>query len=78
MVFGMEKTTLYLPAELQLALRQAARRQHRTVADLVREALETYLRDQARPTLTSVGLGDDDDLTGADSEAYLRARWGRR
>jgi predicted transcriptional regulator len=77
MVIGVEKTTVYLPAELQIALREAARRQDRTVADLVREALEAYLRSQSRPTVTSVGLGEDDELTGADSEAYLRAHWAR-
>lgn len=73
--YGVEKTTLYLPSELQLALREVARRQHRTMADLVREAVEAYLRSQTRPNLTSVGLGEDDNLTGADSEAYLRSRW---
>jgi len=71
----VEKTTLYLPSELQLALREAARRQRRTMADLVREAVEAYLRSQTRPQLTSVGLGEDDDLAGADSEAYFRSRW---
>ncbi len=78
MVLTVEKTTLYLPSDLQLALREAARRQRRTVAAVVREALEAYLRSQTRPRPTSVGLGEDDALTGADSEAYLRSRWGGR
>ena len=73
----MEKTTIYLSPELQLALREAAKRQHRTVADLVREALSAYLRSQTKPVLTSVGLGEDDELSGADSEGYLRRRWAK-
>jgi plasmid stability protein len=77
MAYGasVEKTTLYLPAQLQMALRDAAKRQRRSVAALVREALETYLRGQDRPALTSVGAGEDDELSGAESETYLRSRW---
>jgi hypothetical protein len=67
----VEKTTVYLPSELRLALHEAAKRQRRTVADVVREALELYLRGQTRPTLTSADLGQDDELTGAESEAHL-------
>src|SRR5206468_1651199 len=39
----MEKTTLYLPKELQRELRETARREGRPQAALVREALDTYL-----------------------------------
>ena len=79
MAYGrcVEKTTIYLPSELQVALREAARRQQRTVADLVREALDAYLSSQRKPALTSVGLGEDGELSGADSETYLRRRWAK-
>jgi hypothetical protein len=45
----MEKTTLYLPADLRALLKEAARRTGRPEAVIVREALRTYLQ-QHRPT----------------------------
>lgn len=43
----MEKTQVYLPKEELAALREAARRSRRSVADLVREAIrKTILRPQ--------------------------------
>jgi predicted transcriptional regulator len=71
----VEKTTLYLPADLQRALRSLARRQRKPQAEIIREALNAYVREQARPRLGSVGLGEDDQVTGATSEDYLRSRW---
>src|SRR5207245_8673670 len=72
---GVEKTTLYIPADLQRALRSLARRQRKPQAEIIREALSAYVREQARPRLGSVGLGEDDQVTGATSEDYLRSRW---
>jgi len=71
----VEKTTLYIPADLQRALRSLARRQRKPQAEIIREALSAYVREQARPRLGSVGLGEDDQVTGATSEDYLRSRW---
>ena len=51
----MEKTTLYLPAEIQIALRDAAKRAGKPQAELVREALTRYLADQPRPMPKSIG-----------------------
>ena len=36
---GMEKTTVYLPADLKAALRRAARSTGRSEADLIREGI---------------------------------------
>ena len=74
----MNKTTLYLPEELQAALKAVARRTGRPQADLIREALETYLGQQVRPQPRSVGAGEDAELAARDSEAWLKARWGSR
>jgi plasmid stability protein len=52
----VEKTTLYLPTEIQLALRDAAKRVGRSQADLVREALSRYLAEQPRPMPKSIGI----------------------
>jgi len=51
----MEKTTLYLPTELQASLRALARRTGRSQANLIREALETYVAGQERPRPKSIG-----------------------
>ncbi len=72
---GVEKTTLYIPADLQRALRSLARRARKPQAEIIREALNAYVRQQERPRLGSVGLGEDDHVTGATSEDYLRSRW---
>ena len=73
---GVEKTTLYLSPELQRALRDAAGRTGRSQADLIREALRTYLGTQPRPVPTSLGLGHDPSLAGRDADAWLEERWG--
>lgn len=39
MMYGMDKTTVYLPADLKRALRLAAKRQGRSEADLIREGI---------------------------------------
>jgi hypothetical protein len=39
MMGGMEKTTVYLPADLKRALRRASRATGRTEADLIREGI---------------------------------------
>lgn len=71
----MHKTTLYLPTATQRRLRDAANRLHRAQADIVREALDRYLEAEEAPMPRSIGLGTDPDVTGANSEAWLRQNW---
>ncbi len=79
MVGGMEKTTLYLPPELQRALKAAAGRQRRPQSELVREALRTYLAGdaEARPRPRSIGVASDGGVGAADSEDWLSQHWDR-
>jgi len=82
MVYGdiliaMEKTTLYLPSELRRALKEAARSEKKAQAVVIRRALEEYLERRGRPRLFSVGIGEDKELSGAESEDWLRAEWGK-
>lgn len=74
----MNKTTIYLPDELQRSLRSIATRTRRSQAGLIREAVEQYVATAEAPTLTSLGAGDDPTLTSADYEAWLRERWSDR
>jgi predicted transcriptional regulator len=79
MVYGksVEKTTLYLPRDLQRRLRDAARRSRKPQAELVREALRSYLDSADPPSVGIVGIVDDPELAAADSEAWLRDEWDR-
>ena len=74
----MKKTTLYLSDELQETLRGASRRLGKPQADIVREALEAYLDSNRRPLPRSIGSGEDADLSGRDSEAWLKEHWAPR
>lgn len=73
----MEKTTVHLTLELHRALKTAARREKRPQAEVLRSALEEYLEREEHPLPLSLGLGEDEELSGADSEAWLEAEWGR-
>lgn len=74
----MNKTTLYLPDELHLGVQTAAKQSGKSQAELVREAVRDYLGRMARPTLTSVGSGEDAGLAGKDTEDWLDKEWAAR
>lgn len=60
-MYGVKRTTIYLPDDLKLRLEQVARVERRTEADVIREALAAALarRERPRPTVPlSEGLGD--------------------
>ncbi len=71
----MEKTTLYLPRELHRALRENSRRTGRPQAEVVREALQSYLSQQERPVLRSIGIAEDRELNSEQTEDWLRENW---
>ena len=73
----MEKTTLYLPTELHHALKEHSRRSGRAQAELVREALQTYLAGAAWPQPNSIGAGADEGLSARESEEWLTREWDR-
>jgi predicted DNA-binding protein len=74
----MDKTTLYMPDDLHRGLQIAAKQSGRPQAELVREALREYLNRLARPTLASIGSGDDTGLAGKDTEDWLEREWATR
>lgn len=71
----MEKTTLYLPSDLHRALKEAARQEGKSQAELVREALAAYLAKRKKPELRSLGVAEDEELSGRESEAWLGKAW---
>ena len=74
----MEKTTIYLPGEIQRALRDEGRRSGRAQAELIREALGEYLAKRPHPLPRSVGVAADGTVTGRRSEAWIRRQWSRQ
>jgi Ribbon-helix-helix protein, copG family len=61
-MYGMRKTTVYLPDELKAAIERLAVRTRRSEAEVIRDALLRAVVDSAPPIpklpLSSVGLGD--------------------
>lgn len=76
MDMASDKTTLYLPRELHRALKEAARREGKPQAELVRGALEEYLSKRPRPAIGSIGAGADEELSASRSEEWLADEWG--
>ncbi|MEN8114526.1 MAG: CopG family transcriptional regulator [Actinomycetota bacterium] len=58
----MRKTTIYLPDDLKAALERAAATEHRSEAEIIREALRESLVDRVTPSpripLSHGSLGD--------------------
>lgn len=72
----MDKTTLYLPTELRLAIRSISRSTGRAQAAVIREAIQQYVDGQEPPPLLSLGIAEDaGGLQGADVDDWLKANW---
>ena len=68
----MEKTTIYLPADLRWYLKDAARRSGRSQADLIREALEAQRDAAPAPKMTIIGIANSGSAVEASDKATLR------
>jgi hypothetical protein len=71
----VEKTTIYLPMETQEALRALARRTGRSQAAIIREAVDVYVQQQARPQPRSIGIGHNPSLQARKTEEWLEANF---
>ncbi len=65
MMYGMRRTTVYLPEELKAALERAAVASGRSEADLIREGVE-YVASRADRPRPRVPLFDSGDPTLAE------------
>jgi hypothetical protein len=73
----MEKTTLYLTEELQAGLRDLSRRTGRPQAELIREAVASYVSAAERPRPRSIGIARSGTLPAADAKRWVHAEWDR-
>lgn len=71
----MNKSTLYLPSDVQRRLRSLAKATGRPQAELIREALEQYLARAGRPLPSSIAAGGDDDVHARDTVEWLGMNW---
>jgi hypothetical protein len=71
----MEKTTIYLPAELRVALRDLGRRTGRPQAEIIRDAVFEYMNRQERPLPRSIGIVSSGKVQSTDVEDWLEENW---
>ena len=69
-MYGMKKTTVYLPEELEVALKRASARQGRSEAEIIREAVRGFLDSMPapRPRLPLFHSGDPTLAERVDEE----------
>lgn len=70
-----KEAVLMVPVDLRQALAELARQTGASQEVLLREAIELFLIEQQRPMPSSIGMANDPDLSGADSEDWLAANW---
>ena len=73
----MERTTIYLDAELKRRLKEAAARGGVSEAFLIREALAGYLAKAKPARLKPVGRSTDGGVADRDEEALRDLGFGR-
>jgi|FLYL01.1.fsa_nt_gi hypothetical protein len=71
----MNKTTLYLPTALHRAVKETARREGRSQAEVIRAALEVYLTQRPKTLPRSIGAAADGRVPAANSKAWILNRW---
>ncbi len=64
-MYGMQKTTVYLPDDLKDALQQTAAETGRSEADLIREGIRLAIERRVPPAPT-IGLHISDDPSFAE------------
>ena len=65
----MQKTTVYLPETLKRRLEQAANRHGQSEAELIRQAIERLLAEEARPRPRALFHSGDPTLARRVDEA---------
>ena len=72
----MRKTTIYFPDELKLEIETASRVERRPEAEIIREAVSTYLESRrSRRWPRSFGYAADGELDPAEIDTYLAESW---
>lgn len=76
-MYGMQRTTVYLPRELKLDLERVARAEGRSEADLIREGVQKVVHAHRSPA-PRIPLFRSDDPTLAERVDELLDGFGER
>jgi len=71
----MDKTTIYIPTALHAELKAIARRSGRAQAEVIREALASYVAQQERSLPKTIGIVSSGRVRGADVDQWLAENW---
>ena len=74
----MERTTIYLDAELKRKLKEAAARARVSEAKMIREALASYLSREEPVLLEPVGESEDGGVADRDEESLKQLGFGHK
>lgn len=71
----MKKTTIYIPEELAISVKSAAKRTGTSEASLIREAITTYVSGIGRPMPKTMGIVASGELQSTEVEDWLEKNW---
>jgi predicted transcriptional regulator len=71
----MDKTTIYLPRDMHVAIEEIARRKQRPQAHVIREAIAAYIDQQEPPWPKSIGMISHSDVRSDEIEEWLERNW---
>lgn len=70
-----QRTSVYIETRLKRQLEQASARLGKTQTELVNVALEEYLANIEKPNFAFIGAGEDKEVNGENSEAWIHKNW---
>lgn len=75
----MERTTVYLPLDLKLSIKAAAKRAGSSEAQVIREALAKYVAEPERKCRlpSSIGIANSGRIQSEELEEWLAENWAR-
>ncbi len=73
----MERTTIYLPLELKISIKAAAKRRRSSEAEVIRDALTRYLSEEELAELRpkSIGMISDGEVQAEHFDEWLAKNW---
>jgi hypothetical protein len=75
----MERTTIFLPLEMKISIKAAAKRRGSSEAEIIREALAKYVAEPEfqRPRPKSIGIVNSGRIQSDQLEEWLAENWER-
>ena len=71
----MRKSTIYLPEGLQSEFERVAKRQDKSMAEIIRGLVESYVNEHRPPKPRSIGIGTDSEVDSTNYREWLKENW---